>query len=118
MLAGTRRGRMEVYGEFWPVLATTFGIFLAVGFLAQLVDGAVGMAYGVISSSVLLAFGVPPAQVSATIHVAKCFTNGASGMSHLAHKNVDWRLLWRLSLAGVLGGIVGAYLLTGVDPRS
>lgn len=107
---------MEVTSDLWPVLATTFGLFLLVGFFAQLVDGAVGMAYGVISSAVLLAFGVPPAQVSATIHVAKCFTNGASGISHLAHRNVDWRLLWRLSIAGILGGAVGAYLLTGFDP--
>lgn len=107
---------MEVNPDFWPVLATTFGLFLLVGFFAQLVDGAVGMAYGVISSSVLLAFGVAPAQVSATIHIAKCFTNGASGLSHLAHRNVEWRLLWRLSLAGIVGGVIGAYLLTGFDP--
>ncbi len=106
---------MEVYGEFWPVLATTFGIFLAVGFFAQLIDGAVGMAYGVISSSVLLAFGVPPAQASATIHAAECFTTGASGTSHLMHRNIDWRLFWRLAPAGVVGGVIGAYLLTGFD---
>jgi uncharacterized membrane protein YfcA len=97
-------------------LATIFGLFLVVGFFAQLVDGAVGMAYGVISSSVLLAFGVPPAQASATIHAAECFTTGASGTSHLLHRNVDWRLFWRLAPAGVLGGCLGAYLLTGFDP--
>lgn len=102
--------------DVWPVLATTFGLFLLVGFFAQLIDGAVGMAYGVISSSVLLAFGVPPAQASATIHAAECFTTGASGMSHLAHRNVDWRLLLRLAPAGIVGGVVGAYLLTGFDP--
>ncbi len=107
---------MEIYGESWPVLATTFGLFLLVGFLAQLIDGAVGMAYGVISSSVLLAFGVPPAQVSATIHAAECFTTGASGASHLVHRNVDWTLFWRLAPAGVVGGVIGAYLLTGFDP--
>ncbi|PZO49140.1 MAG: hypothetical protein DCF16_15225, partial [Alphaproteobacteria bacterium] len=107
---------MEIYGESWPVLATTFGLFLLVGFLAQLIDGAVGMAYGVISSSVLLAFGVPPAQVSATIHAAECFTTGASGASHLVHRNVDWKLFWRLAPAGVVGGVLGAYLLTGFDP--
>jgi uncharacterized membrane protein YfcA len=102
--------------DHWPVLATTFGIFLAVGFLAQLIDGAVGMAYGVISSSVLLAFGVSPAQASATIHAAECFTTGASGASHLLHRNVDWRLFFRLAPAGVIGGVAGAYLLTGFDP--
>jgi uncharacterized membrane protein YfcA len=107
---------MEISGEYWPALATTFGLFLAVGFFAQLVDGAVGMAYGVISSSVLLAFGVPPAQASATIHAAECFTTGASGASHLLHKNVDWKLFFRLAPAGVVGGVAGAYLLTGFDP--
>ncbi len=106
---------MEVVADLWPGLATVFGLFLAVGFLAQLVDGAVGMAYGVISSSVLLAFGVPPAQASATIHAAECFTTGAAGASHMLHKNVDWKLFWRLAPAGVVGGAVGAYLLTGFD---
>jgi uncharacterized protein len=102
--------------DLWPALAATFGMFLLVGFFAQLIDGAVGMAYGVISSSVLLAFGVPPAQASATIHAAECFTTGASGASHLLHRNVDWRLLARLAPAGIIGGVVGAYLLTGFDP--
>src|SRR5512147_227946 len=102
--------------DLWPEAAITFGLFLAVGFLAQLVDGAIGMAYGVISSSVLLAIGVPPAQASATIHAAECFTTGASGVSHLIHRNVDWRLLLRLAPAGIIGGVVGAYLLTGFDP--
>lgn len=107
---------MEVSPELWPALFLTFGLFLAVGFFAQLVDGAVGMAYGVISSSVLIFFNVPPAQASATIHAAECFTTGASGLSHIAHRNIDWRLFWRLAPAGIIGGIVGAYLLTGFDP--
>ncbi len=107
---------MESTFDFWVAIAATFGLFLVVGFFAQLVDGAVGMAYGVISSAVLLAFGVPPAHVSATVHGAKCFTNGASGISHLAHRNVDWRLLARLTPAGIIGGFLGAYLLTGFDP--
>jgi uncharacterized membrane protein YfcA len=106
---------MEFTPDLWPALATVFGLFLLVGFLAQLIDGAVGMAYGVISSSVLLAFGVPPAQASATIHAAECFTTGASGASHLIHRNVDWRLFFRLAPAGVVGGVIGAYLLTGFD---
>jgi uncharacterized membrane protein YfcA len=107
---------MELNPDLWPALAATFSLFLFVGFFAQLVDGAVGMAYGVISSSVLLAFGVPPAQASATIHAAECFTTGASGASHLLHRNVDWQLLLRLAPAGVIGGVIGAYLLTGFDP--
>jgi uncharacterized membrane protein YfcA len=105
---------MSINPDQWPVLVTTFSLFLAVGFLAQLVDGAVGMAYGVISTSVLLAFGVPAAQASATIHAAECFTTGASGTSHMLHKNVDWKLF--LAPAGVIGGVAGAYVLTGFDP--
>jgi uncharacterized protein len=107
---------LEVSPDLWPALALTFGLFLAVGFFAQLVDGAVGMAYGVISSSVLLAFGVPPAQASATIHAAECFTTGASGISHLVHRNVNWRLFFRLAPAGIIGGVAGAYVVTGFDP--
>ena len=107
---------MSINPDLWPVLVTTFSLFLAVGFIAQLIDGAVGMAYGVISTSVLLAFGVPPAQASATIHAAECFTTGASGASHMLHKNVDWKLFFRLAPAGVVGGVLGAYLLTGFDP--
>jgi len=106
---------MEFSTELWPGIFATFGLFLVVGFFAQLIDGAVGMAYGVISSSVLLFLGVPPAQASATIHAAECFTTGASGASHLAHRNVDWKLFWRLAPAGVIGGVIGAYLLTGFD---
>jgi uncharacterized protein len=93
--------------EFW--------IFFGVGFLAQLVDGALGMAYGVVSSTVLLAFGVPPAQASASVHVAEVFTTAASGTSHIFHKNVDWKLFRRLALPGAIGGIIGAYVLTEID---
>ena len=107
---------MDLNAILWPELAQGFLLFLAVGFVAQLVDGALGMAYGVISSSVLLAVGVPPAQASAMIHAAECFTTGASGISHMAHRNIDWRLFFRLAPAGIIGGVIGAYLLTGFDP--
>lgn len=93
--------------EFWT--------FFGVGFLAQLVDGAMGMAYGVVSSTVLLAFGVPPAQASASVHVAEVFTTAASGTSHALHKNVNWRLFRRLVVPGAIGGILGAYVLTQID---
>ncbi|WP_297803280.1 sulfite exporter TauE/SafE family protein [uncultured Brevundimonas sp.] len=93
----------------------TFFIFLLVGILAQAVDGALGMAYGVISSSVLLALGVPPATASASVHAAEVFTTAASATSHVAHRNIDWRLFLPLTIAGVLGGILGAYVLSGID---
>jgi uncharacterized protein len=93
--------------EFW--------IFFGVGFLAQLVDGALGMAYGVVSSTVLLAFGVSPAMASASVHVAEVFTTAASGTSHAFHKNVDWKLFRRLAIPGAIGGAIGAYVLTEID---
>lgn len=91
-----------------------FWLFAAVGFAAQLVDGALGMAYGVISTSVLLSVGVSPANASASVHAAKVFTGAASGLSHIVYRNIDWRLLALLSGGGVLGGVVGAYVLTSV----
>jgi uncharacterized membrane protein YfcA len=93
----------------------TFLLFLLVGALAQAVDGALGMAYGVISSSVLLALGVPPAMASASVHGAEVFTTAASASSHVWHKNVEWRLFVPLAIAGMIGGVLGAYVLAGID---
>ncbi len=93
----------------------SFLLFLLVGFLAQIVDGALGMAYGVVSSTVMLSFGVPPAIASATVHAAEVFTTGASAASHIVHRNVDWRLLRRLAPAGIIGGLIGTYILTSFD---
>ena len=92
-----------------------FLLFLLVGFLAQLVDGALGMAYGVVSSSVLLSFGVTPAAASASAHAAEVFTTAASAGSHIWHKNVNWRLFRILAPAGVIGGVIGTYVLTSFD---
>jgi uncharacterized protein len=90
--------------------------FIAVGFVAQLVDGAVGMAFGVITNTLLVTMlGMPPAQASARVHLVEMFTTAASGISHILHKNVDWKLLSRLAIPGVVGGICGAYLLSNID---
>ncbi|OJW60070.1 MAG: hypothetical protein BGO57_05415 [Sphingomonadales bacterium 63-6] len=90
--------------------------FIAVGFVAQIVDGALGMAFGVLTQTMLVAvLGVPPATASASVHLVEVFTTGASGASHIFHRNVDWRLFWRLVPTGVLGGVAGAYLLSSID---
>lgn len=89
--------------------------FALVGFLAQIVDGALGMAYGVISSTVLLSFGVPPATASASVHAAEVFTTAASAGSHAVNKNVNWKLFGPLAAGGVAGGILGAFVLTSID---
>jgi uncharacterized membrane protein YfcA len=88
--------------------------FIAVGFAAQLVDGALGMAFGVISSTLLISLGVPPAAASAGVHTVETFTTAASGISHVLHRNVDWRLFRRLVIPGVIGGVLGAYVLTQI----
>lgn len=90
--------------------------FILIGFAAQLVDGALGMAFGVICNTLLVAvLGVPPATASARIHVVEIFTTGASGLSHMVHRNIDWPLFLRLLIPGVIGGVAGAYLLTSLD---
>lgn len=90
--------------------------FIAIGFAAQVVDGAMGMAFGVINSTLLVGMmGVPPAVASASVHVVETFTTAASGASHVAHRNIDWRLFRRLVLPGVIGGALGAYALASID---
>ncbi len=88
--------------------------FILVGFAAQLVDGALGMAFGVISTTLLVSLGVPPAAASASVHAVEVFTTGVSGISHTLHRNVNWRLFRRIVIPGVIGGILGAYVLTQI----
>lgn len=92
-----------------------FLLYIAAGFVAQMIDGALGMAYGVSASSLLMAFGVPPAATSATVHAAECFTTGASALSHHAFGNVDKFLFRRLLIPAVIGAIIGAYVLSAID---
>ncbi|HEX8263208.1 MAG TPA: sulfite exporter TauE/SafE family protein [Allosphingosinicella sp.] len=89
--------------------------FIAIGFAAQLIDGALGMAFGQISSTLLISMGVPPAAASAGVHTAETFTTAVSGVSHVLHRNVDWRLFFRLAVPGVIGGVIGAYVLSNID---
>ncbi|MEO6153864.1 MAG: sulfite exporter TauE/SafE family protein [Croceibacterium sp.] len=90
--------------------------FIAVGFAAQLVDGALGMAFGVISNTLLVAvMGVPPKLASQRIHLVECFTTATSAISHLLHRNVDGRLFVRLVIPGMIGGFLGAYVLSSLD---
>ncbi|HRQ24418.1 MAG TPA: sulfite exporter TauE/SafE family protein [Anaerolineales bacterium] len=90
-------------------------LFILVGFIAQMIDGALGMAYGVSSNSFLLSLGIPPAAASASVHMAEVVTTGISGTAHWRLGNVDWKLVRRLLVPGVIGGVVGAYVLTSID---
>lgn len=88
-----------------------FVLYVAVGFAAQMVDGAIGMAYGVTGTTVLLGVGLPPATASACVHAAEVFTTGISGLSHWRLGNVRKDLVLRLALPGMIGGGLGAYVL-------
>lgn len=94
------------------MLPDHFFYYVLAGFVAQIIDGALGMAYGVTASSLLISFGVPPAATSATVHAAECFTTGASAISHHAFGNVDKFLFRRLLVPAVIGAIIGAYVLS------
>ena len=96
----------------WPAILP----FVGVGFAAQIVDGALGMAFGVICNVLLVGvLGVPPARSSANVHVVEVFTTAASGFSHMLARNIDVRLFLRLLLPGILGGLTGAYVLVNLD---
>jgi uncharacterized protein len=90
-------------------------MFIAAGFAAQLIDGSLGMAYGVTASSLLLSLGLPPATVSATVHAAECFATGASAASHHIFGNVRRKLFTKLVYPGMAGAVIGAYILTQLD---
>jgi len=94
------------------MLTWDFGYYVLAGFIAQLIDGALGMAYGVTASSLLMSFGIPPAASSATVHAAECFTTGASALSHHAFRNIDGQLFRRLLFPGIVGAALGAYILS------
>jgi len=88
---------------------------ILVGLLAQLVDGSLGMAYGITSTSFLIGIGATPAAASGAVHVAEIFTTAFSGISHIKFGNVHKDLFKKLVIPGVIGGIVGAYILTSID---
>ncbi len=101
-------------GDAASKLDKTILIFVAGGFLAQMVDGALGMAYGVTATTFLLSFGIPPAAASASVHASEIFTTGASGLMHLRFKNVNTKLFRSLLIPGILGAILGAYILSSL----
>lgn len=94
----------------WSELAP----FIIVGVLAQLVDSALGMAFGVIANALLMVLGLPPAQASTVTHAVEGFTTGVSGISHALQRNVDWPLFARMVIPGIVGGLSGVWALTNL----
>ncbi|MDA9573688.1 sulfite exporter TauE/SafE family protein [Rickettsiales bacterium] len=99
-------------GEFDSSLFLT-GLTIGAG--AQLVDGALGMAYGVTATAILLSKGISPATATGSVHIAEIFTTGASGLSHWRMGNVNMKLFKALIIPGVIGGLIGVFLITSID---
>jgi len=96
--------------EYYPFL-----IFALVGFLAQMIDGGLGMGFGVTANTILISLGIPPAVSSASVHTSEIFTSGFSSFFHWKAGNVEKELFWRLVITGVIGGVTGAYLLSSIN---
>jgi uncharacterized membrane protein YfcA len=102
------------FPDLGGVLLNRLLILILVGFAAQLVDGSLGMGYGVTTTTLLLMFGISPAIASASAHLAEVVTNAASGVSHIKFKNVDWYLIKTLTIPGAIGAFVGACFLSNL----
>ena len=89
-----------------------------VGLFAQLIDGALGMSYGVTSTSLLLTIGVAPAVASASVHLAEIGTTLASGTAHWRFGNVDWRVVGLLAAPGFMGAFIGAVVLSSLSAET
>lgn len=106
-----------IEGVKYLLTSNEFYSALLVGMLAQTIDGALGMAYGVTSTTFLLGIGASPAAASGAVHTAETFTTGASGLSHLKYGNVDKKLFLKLVIPGVITSFLGAYLLSNIDGK-
>jgi uncharacterized membrane protein YfcA len=101
--------------DWQSLVGPEFFLFVIGGFIAQMIDGSLGMAYGVSASTFLLSFGISPAASSASVHTAEIFTSGVSGLTHLKFQNVNKKLFKSLLIPGMLGAIAGAYILSSLE---
>lgn len=98
-------------------IKTYFFGFILLGFLAQSIDGAIGMAFGLVTTTTMLMLGFPPATASACVHISEVFTTGTSGFSHWQLGNVNKKLFRHLIIPALIGVVLGAYILTSVDGK-
>ncbi|MBL0151982.1 MAG: sulfite exporter TauE/SafE family protein [Chitinophagaceae bacterium] len=108
----------EMIATVRPYFDYTFIFFIVAGFLAQMVDGTLGMGYGVTSATCLMSFGVSPVASSAAIHTSEIFTTGISGYSHYRFGNVNKKLFRHLVIPGVIGAVIGAVLLVFLGEKA
>lgn len=91
---------------------------LTIGIIAQAIDGAIGMAYGITATTFMLSQGFSPAIASSSVHIAEIFTTGASGLSHWRLNNINKKLFLSLVFPGIIGGLIGVLILTNIDGKT
>lgn len=100
-------------------LGPTFYYFLAAGFVFAMIDGAIGMSYGVTSTTFAVSvMGIPPASASTAVHLSEILSNAIAGWMHYRMRNVNMRLFWHIVIAGSIGAVLGAYLLSSLEHYS
>lgn len=105
----------EKISGLWTELNPEILYYVLGGFIAQMIDGALGMAYGVTATTFLLSVGITPAAASASVHASEVFTSGVSGYMHLKFGNVNSKLFKTLVIPGIIGAILGAYVLSSLE---
>lgn len=106
------------FQNYFLTIHPTFYYFLIAGFIFAMIDGAIGMSYGVTSTTFALAMGIPPASASTAVHVSEIMSNGIAGWMHFRMKNVNMRMFWRLVIPGIIGAVLGAYILSSLEHYS
>ncbi|EHQ24249.1 TSUP family transporter [Mucilaginibacter paludis] len=106
------------FQSFVQTISPTFYYFLAAGFVFAMIDGAIGMSYGVTSTTFSLTMGIPPATASMGVHLSEIMSNGIAGWMHYRMGNVNWRLFKLLLIPGIIGAVLGAYILSSLEHYS
>ncbi len=106
------------FRTYFQTIPAAFYYFLAAGFVFAMIDGAIGMSYGVTSTTFALSMGIPPASASTAVHVSEILSNGIAGWMHYRMKNVNMRLFWNLVVPGIIGAVTGAYILSSLEHYS
>ncbi|WP_207427844.1 sulfite exporter TauE/SafE family protein [Pedobacter sp. SYSU D00535] len=106
------------FKEYFDEIPLSFYYFLAAGFVFAMIDGAIGMSYGVTSTAFSLSMGVPPASASTAVHLSEILSNGIAGVMHYKMGNVNRKLFWLLVIPGIIGSVTGAYLLSSLEHYS
>lgn len=106
------------FQNYFLSIHPTFYYFLIAGFIFAMIDGAIGMSYGVTSTTFALSMGIPPASASTAVHVSEIMSNGIAGWMHFRMRNVNMKMFWQLVIPGIIGAVLGAYILSSLEHYS